>query len=162
MENALTKQITEKLSQIKAGDIMTKNVATTAPDTPLMDLANMLRANRISGVPVVDRNGNVVGVITSVDLFLAMGVLKYGTTLQGEKTLADFPVVSTVMAKNVITLTEDATLNDVIDKMINRGIHTLPIMRGGRLVGVIGRHDVLKHFYTVVAPIIKNIAGETV
>ena len=144
-------EIEKRLKEIKIKDIMCTAVISTTENSLLNDVADSMLQKKISGMPVLDENGHIKGIITITDLFVAMGVLKYGVALEKGKTLKEFPFVGTIMVKDVLTISQDIDLWQAIDMMIHRGIHTLPVVNEGKLVGVVGRRDVIKHFYSVVA-----------
>jgi len=110
----------------RAGEIMTSPVITVAPDTPVADVADTLRHRRISAVPVVDAAGGVVGLVSEYDL-----LAKSGATA-GE-----------VMTRAVVSVSEDTDIADVRHMLVDRRIRRVPVLAGGRLVGIVSRGDVV-------------------
>ena len=149
-------KLEKQLKVIKARDIMTTSVVTIKAEMPLYDVANLMLEKKISGVPVTTTNGDIEGVATITDLFLAMGIIKYSAPIENEKVPSKEPIVRSIMTKEVITITEDETLGSIIDIMIHRGVHTLPVVRDGKMIGVIGRRDVVRQFYLSLEDIFKN------
>ena len=117
-----------------ATDIMTREVITTGPMAPVRELAKRLTYHRISGMPVVDESGVVVGVVSEADLISKQG--RY---------------VQDIMARDVIGVTEDTPALDVAALLTRERIKRVPVLRDGRLVGLIGRSNVVSW-----------VAGETV
>jgi CBS domain-containing protein len=111
---------------MKVGEIMTTKVITVAGDTPVPQIAALLRENRISGVPVVDADGVVVGLVSEHDL-LARG---------GE-------VARDVMTSSVISVTVDTDVDDVRHLLVERRIRRVPVTSGSRLAGIVSRGDVI-------------------
>lgn len=150
------KKLEERLKEIKAKDIMTKKVLTTKTDTSLFDIAKIMLDKKISGLPVTDDQGNLKGIITITDIFVNMGMIKYGTFEKSNfPSVNDFSIQSS-MTNKVLAVSKEENLGKIIDLMIHRGIHTLPIVESGQLVGVIGRRDVIKQFYSLVKKIMSK------
>ena len=145
---------------MRAQDIMTRTVTTARPDTKLVDLANRMVAERISGLPVVDAGGKLVGVVTEGDLLRRC---ETGTEAQhggffalfrGPGRLADEYVrshgrtVADVMTTDVLSVTEDTELADIVDMMIKRHIKRVPVVQGDALVGLVSRADIVRQLAT--------------
>ena len=105
---------------------MTARVVTVTPDTPVPAIAKLLRDNRISGVPVTDASGAVIGLVSEYDLLAREG-----------ETAAE------VMTGPVITVSEDTDVDDVRHLLIERGIRRVPVISGQRLAGIVSRGDVV-------------------
>jgi CBS domain-containing protein len=104
-------------------------------------------------MPVVDGQGNIVGVITLTDLMRILGnIYKWKEV---EKSSPDMRLssmyemekqnarVKDCMAKSVIALTENETIEDAARKMFNNGVHTLPVVKDNKLIGVVGKRDLI-------------------
>ncbi len=111
---------------MKVKEIMTTQVVTVTPDTPVPVIAMLLRENRISGVPVTDAEGAVVGLVSEYDLLARTG------ETAGE-----------VMTSSVITVTGDTDVEDVRHLLIDRRIRRVPVVSGQRLAGIVSRGDVV-------------------
>jgi CBS domain-containing protein len=136
-------------------DVMTGSVISIKANEPILKAARSMLQNRISGLPVVDSNGALVGVVTEGD-FLRRGEI--GTTRQRPKWL-EFLVgpgrpaseyvhqsgrkVAEVMTPNPVTVGEDDSLEAVVQLMERRRIKRLPVMRNGRMVGIISRANLM-------------------
>ena len=149
IKNALT-NLTKKLNSIKARDIMTKTVITASEDEHLAEVAHTMIDKRISGLPVVNKKGKIVGIITATDFFLVMDMIKSGDIAESGKVAITDPTVKFAMSTEVIKIKKDTTLNKIITIMKYRNAHTLPVFEGSKLVGVVGRRDVFKNFYAAV------------
>jgi len=134
-------------------EIMTKEVITVSPDASLKEIGEILKEKRISGIPVVDENGNVVGIVTLTDLLRILDQiykwkemekrvagLKLSEMREEEKSKAK---VRDIMTKDVFTISEDGTIDDVMRMMFGKGIHTIPVIKDGKLVGIMGKRDLV-------------------
>ena len=139
-------ELTESLKQIKAKDIMTKEVVTVKKNKTLDEVAEIMINKRISGFPVLE-DDNIIGIITADDLFLVMDMIKTGEILKNNSTGNSFPTVNTVMSTDVFTVTPEGNLDEIIALMKYHNVHTLPVVSKNKLVGVIGRRDVFNNFY---------------
>jgi CBS domain-containing protein len=109
-----------------AKDIMTKEIITVGPTTSVKKLAMTLVKNQISGAPVVDKNGKIIGVVSEADI-----VGKKGKD------------VKAIMSKKVISVTEDAPVEAVARLMITHKITRLPVMRDDEVIGIVSRADIV-------------------
>jgi CBS domain-containing protein len=141
-----------------AGDLMTRDVAVVHPETSLLDAVKLMAQRRISGVPVLDDAGAIVGMLSEGDLvrwhegyterqarWLAM--LADGLELAPDfvKGIRDqHRKVGTVMAKGAITVTEDIPARDVAHLLHTKGIKRIPVVRDGKLVGIVARSDLVR------------------
>jgi CBS domain-containing protein len=108
--------------------------------------------SRISGLPVCNSSGRVIGVITADDLFMVMDMIRSGdvpcsVSGKGERTA---PTVEFAMSTNVHKISTNMNLEDIIVTMKYKNAHTLPVVENDELVGVVGRRDVFNNFYAVV------------
>ena len=139
--------LTKRLRAIRAKDIMTEYVITTTENTTLAEVAALMIKTRVSGFPVVGKKGKIVGVITSTDLFIVMDMIKLGDVVQNGVSGIRKPTVKFAMSTDVVRIKKSTTLDKIIALMKYRNLHTLPVMEGNQMVGVIGRRDVFKNFY---------------
>jgi CBS domain-containing protein len=107
-----------------AKDIMAKDVITVSPGTSVKSLAQMIIKNQISGAPVVDAKGKIVGVVSEADII----------TKKGKQ-------VKAIMNKRVITVTEDTPLEKIAALMTTHRIMRVPVMRGEKIEGIVSRAD---------------------
>lgn len=149
-------KLTEQLKQIRAKDMMSDEVITVKKDDSLAEVAELMIKKRISGFPVLE-NGEIIGIITSNDLFLVMDMIKTGELLQNDDTDSSQPSVNFAMSTDIVTVNPETNLGEIISLMKYRNIHTLPVMSQNKLVGVIGRRDIFKSFYDVIRDLIKQL-----
>jgi CBS-domain-containing membrane protein len=138
---------------------MTREVITIGPEASVEDLAKLLEMHRISGLPVLDPNGVLVGVVTQSDLVQrsrdldlppALNILDLHLFLETpshfqkrlEKLLGDR--VKDVMTANPVTVTPDTPANEIAGLMATKGVHTLPVLEGGKLLGIVGKLDLIR------------------
>jgi CBS domain-containing protein len=141
---------------MKAGDIMTGRVITISPDATVLEAIDLMTKNHISGLPVIDGSGALVGMVTEGD-FLRRA--ETGTTrkrprwlefLVGPGRLAEEYVetharkVGEVMTREPITIVEDTPLDEVVHQMEHRRVKRLPVMRGTQLVGIVSRANLMR------------------
>jgi CBS-domain-containing membrane protein len=144
---------------LTARDIMTREVVTIPPEASVEELARLLEEHRISGMPVLDKNGALVGVVTKSDLVQrsrdlelppALNILDLHLFLETpsgfkkrlEKLLGDR--VQDVMTENPFTLAPDTPVNEIARFMTAKGVHTLPVLEEGKLVGIVGKLDLIR------------------
>ena len=139
-----------KLKEIKAKDIMTREVITTTENAHLADIAELMIKKRISGLPVLDKKEKMIGTITVQDLFLVMDMIKSGDIVGKNGFTVSEPTVKFAMSAGTLKVDKDTTLEEIIVIMKYRNAHTLPVFDGGKMVGVVGRRDIFKNFYSAV------------
>ena len=144
---------------ITAKDIMTREVITIAPETEIAQAAQLLLTNRINGVPVVNDAGELVGILCQSDLIIQqknIPIPSLFTLLDGfipltsskkidrevEKIAAT--KVEDAMTANPVTINPDTGIEEVAAFMVEKNYHTLPVIDGGKLVGIVGKEDVLR------------------
>jgi CBS domain-containing protein len=109
-----------------ARDIMTKDIITVEPTMTVKQLANTLIRNQVSGAPVAGRNGKIIGVVSEADI-----VAKKGKD------------VKSIMSKKVISVREDASVEEIAQLMTTHSIKRVPVMRGDNVVGIVSRADIV-------------------
>ncbi len=134
-------------------DMMTRNVITVSPDTSLKEVGHILKEKRISGIPVVDSTERIVGIITITDILRLLEEIYQWQVLEGKVTGLHVSElvgkeklntkVGSVMKKNVSTLDENSTLSDLMRLMFTKKIHTIPVTKDDKLVGIIGKRDLV-------------------
>lgn len=118
---------------MKARDVMNRRVTAATPHAIGRDLALQLLSGMYSGLPVVDAQGTVIGVVTEFDL---LNAVREGKDLQTVKA-------AEIMGRPPVCVEEDEAIEAVIAKMTDHHIIRVPVVRGGKLVGVIARADIL-------------------
>src|SRR6476646_833661 len=112
---------------MRVKEVMTANVISVLEDSRIEDTARILARHGISGVPVVNSAGALVGMVTEYDLISKQG-----------QTVAD------IMSRGAISVTEDTDVEEVAHILTNRRIRRVPVLRGDRLVGIVSRSDLVK------------------
>lgn len=136
---------------MKALDVMARTVISVDPDATVLQAARQMLQHRLSGLPVIDKGGNLVGILSEGDflrrretqterkhsrwLEFLMGPGK----LAAEYTHSHGSKVAEVMTVDVCTVTEDTALEDVVELMERRRIKRVPVVRGKQVVGIITR-----------------------
>jgi CBS domain-containing protein len=121
---------------LTAESIMTEELVTIRPEASIREAIEMLIGKAISGLPVIDQQGHLVGVITE----FAMLAMVYDHEVRNQ-------TVGQHMTREVITVNVDDPISRIADLCIVHRVRRLPVMRDGKLVGLIARRDVLKALY---------------
>jgi CBS domain-containing protein len=136
-------------------DIMTRNVISVDADEPVVKAARVMLQNRISGLPVIDAKGELVGVVTEGDFLRRREIgterrrPKWLEFVVGPGKLAQEYVqtagrkVAEIMTPNPWTVGEEDALEDVVEVMERRHIKRLPVIRGGRMIGIVSRANLM-------------------
>lgn len=112
---------------MKVSEIMTANVISVSDTTSVEETARVLARHKISGVPVLNSSGALLGIATEYDL-----ISKHGQ------------VVTDIMSLGAISVTEDTDVEEVVHLLTNRRIRRVPVLRGNQLVGIVSRSDLVK------------------
>ncbi len=144
---------------ITVKDIMTADLITLTPDLDITRAAEILLENRINGAPVVDDSGRLVGILCQSDLIVQQkklplptvftfldGLIQLSSRKQLEKQVRKIAAltVAEAMTTDVISVKPDTRLETVAALMVDNNFHTLPVLDEGRLVGIVGKEDVLR------------------
>ena len=137
---------------IKVKDVMTADVITLSPDTEITLAAKILLENRINGVPVIDAEGKLVGILCQSDLVAqqkAFPVPSIFTLMDGfmpltsikrlEKEIEKIAAVTVAdaMTPDPVTVGPETTIEEVASMMVDKNFHTLPVMKDDALVGIV-------------------------
>lgn len=141
---------------MKAADVMTRRVITVRDDATVREAARLMLQDNISGLPVVDRDGRLAGIVTEGDLLRRVETAteirrpKWLEFLVGSGTLADEYIhshgrrISEVMTTPVVTVTEDTELDEVLRQMERRHIKRIVVLAGGdKIAGLISRSNIV-------------------
>jgi CBS domain-containing protein len=141
---------------MRAHQIMTRPVITVTPDTPIVEAANIMLQRHVSGLPVVDAAGKLIGVVSEGDFIRRSEIgtgRKRGRWLRfilgPGRTASDFVhehgrKVSEVMTKSPLTITEDTALAEIVEMMEKNHVKRLPVVRGDQVVGIVSRANLLQ------------------
>jgi CBS domain-containing protein len=117
------------LAPITAGELMTREVVTASPETTPAELARLLLDHSIGGVPVLDAAGALVGMVSGFDV-----ISKPGSS------------TAEIMSRGVVNVSESSGVDEIVALMGLHGIRRVPVCNDGRLVGIISRSDLLRHY----------------
>ena len=112
-----------------ARDIMTSNVYTTSPEVSVQEVAQLLVQKDISGVPVINRDGQIIGIVTEADII--------------GKVNREGLYVADIMTPELIFVDEETQVGAIAMLLVERKIKRVPVMRNGKLVGIICRADIV-------------------
>jgi CBS-domain-containing membrane protein len=154
---------------MRASQIMTRNVVSVGPTTPILDAANLMLRRHVSGLPVLDENGALVGVVSQSDFLRRSEIgtqrrrpawlrLLMGPTKLAEDFVHEHGgMVQDVMTRSPVTIQENTRLDELVHLMEKHGVHRLPVMRDKALVGIVTRSNVLQ----AVASMAGEVPGPT-
>ena len=144
---------------VKAKDIMKTEVVTVSPETTVEELGRLFMERGISGAPVLGPEGKLYGIVTENDLikqnrrfhiptivrlFDAFIPLGGASAMEKEIRMMSASKVSDICSRDVITVTPETALTEIATIMSDKGIHLLPVVDGGKLLGIVGKMDVIK------------------
>ena len=112
-----------------AREIMTRNVYTISPEASVQEVAQLLSRKSISGVPVIDKDGKIIGIVTEADII--------GKVNRVGMCVAD------IMSPEIIFVTEETRVGEIAMLLVERNIKRVPVMRDGALVGIVCRADIV-------------------
>lgn len=139
-------------------EIMSLQVETAGPETPFKELIERLVRSEVSGLPVVDASGKLLGIVTEADVISkeAYGTRRHralsllGDTLAGRDqrwvNKAAGSIAADVMTKDVVVCSPEEDVRVVAKRMLERGVKRVPVVDGGVVVGMVSRHDILGTF----------------
>jgi CBS domain-containing protein len=140
-------------------DIMTLMVIFVRPDTPVGEIAQLMYENNVSGVPVLDTAGHIVGVITELDMIVRNTRLELPAFIQildgrimletpghYEKRLRHMlgTHAQDIMTPDVVTVSPEAQVEEVAELMVKRRVNPVPVVENGALVGIVSRSDIIR------------------
>lgn len=144
---------------LTVGEIMTRDVVTVRKSTTLRELAEIFTSRRIGSVPVVNDEGNLLGIVTETDLIAQDRELHIPTVvslfdwviyLESEKKFEQDlkritgQTVAEIFTDKVETVTPSTPVSEAADLMCSKTLHALPVVEGGKLVGIVSRIDLVR------------------
>ena len=146
---------------MNVASVMTRSLVSIEPDASIMQAIRLMLQNRISGLPVVDNSGMLVGIVTEGDLLrrTELGTQKrrprwleflIGPGLANEYVHACGRKVNEVMTTTVRTVSEDTPLDEVVQIMESRRVKRLPVVRDGKPIGIVSRANLLRALASIV------------
>jgi len=154
---------------MRAHQIMTRSVVTVSPETTIVDAANLMLQRHVSGLPVVDTSGKLVGIVSEGDFIRRSEIgtgRKRGRWLRfilgPGKSASDFVQehgrkVFEVMTRSPLTIAEDTSLAEIVDLMEKNNVKRLPVVRGDKVVGIVSRANLLQ----AVASLARDVPDPT-
>ena len=131
---------------VSVEEIMSEHLIKVKEEVSVGNVAHLLLRNRINGILVVKNSGEnqLVGIFTTTDLLRLMNeaFAKKNKRVQALDKLSQTPV-GKVASKNIISISKETTVIEALALMIKKNIHTIPVYEKGKVVGVIGKHDIL-------------------
>ena len=146
-------------AMFKVKDIMTKELITVSPDTEIVHATKLLLENRINGVPVTDETGKLVGILCQSDLIAQQkqlpipsfftflnGLIALTSMKQFEKQVQKIAAttVAQAMTPSPVAVRPDTGIEKVAALMVDNNFHTIPVVDEGKLVGIVGKEDILR------------------
>lgn len=144
---------------LKVKDIMTTTLITVSPNTEILQAAKILLEKRINGIPVVDEAGMLVGILCQSDLIAQQkrlpipsfftfmdGLFSISSAKQIEKQVQKIAAITVAqaMTPDPVSVEPDMGIEAVAGLMVDSGLHTIPVLHEGKLVGIVGKEDILK------------------
>ena len=156
---------------MKVDDLMTRDVVTVPPGASLKDAARLLVEHRISGLPVVDNQNHVLGVVTEADvlrkeadelLFPSPLAWLVGFDVEVDRSKIEARLVGDAMTTPALTIEAHQPVSLAARRMIERGVNRLPVVEDGKLVGIVTRADLVRAFVRSDAEIAREIREDVV
>jgi CBS domain-containing protein len=146
-------------SERRVADIMTTQVVSVGPETRVSEVARLMSEHKISGLPVVDEAKHVLGVITELDMmvrnthfkwpdFIFIFDMMFPLELPGhyrerlEKALGT--TAREIMSEPAVTISPEASVDDLVELMVNQRINPVPVVEDEHLVGIVSRSDIIR------------------
>ncbi len=144
---------------LKAQDIMTRNVTTVRRETTVMELANLFAQSHISSAPVVSETGELLGMVSETDLVeqdkslhipTVVSIFDWVIYLESDKRFEKelqkmtAQTVGEIFSQQLFSVSPDSPVSEVADIMSREKVHAVPVVEGGRVVGIIGRIDLIR------------------
>jgi CBS domain-containing protein len=145
---------------VKVSELMTSPVITARENTDVADVARLMLSNNISGVPIVDHQGQLVGIVTEGDLVVQNANVHFPTFLQildariyltstrhfeEELRRALGTTAADMMTRHVLTVSLEDEISEAATLMADKRVNPVPVLDGERLVGIISRSDIIRH-----------------
>ncbi len=142
-----------------AKDIMKTNIITVKANTGIKEIAQILTENNISGVPVVDDDGKLVGIVTEGDLLhkesdpripkyfgILGGFIYLGGSEKYEEDIKKLAALtaSEIMTSKVITVSQDTKVNEIASLIVKHNIKRAPVVENDKIIGIVSRTDIIK------------------
>ncbi len=150
---------------MRVRELMTGEVFSVRTDTPVNDVARLMSKHGVSGVPVLDGNGNIAGIISELDLIVRNGRLEMPVFLQVFDAVVPLELpghlsdrlrhmlgtrAEDVMTRDVHTVTPDTEVEDLVALMVKHRANPVPVLENDALVGIVSRSDIVRMMATTL------------
>lgn len=159
-------------STVRVGEVMTRDVVSVTPETPIKDVAAVLVERGISGLPVCDADGAVVGVLSEADLLVKQGgspersgglfAWLVETTSAPDLAKLRAHTAGEAMTAPAVTVDAASPVSEAARTMVSLGVNRLPVVEDGRLVGIVTRADLVRLFTRTDEEIARDIRQDVV
>ena len=131
---------------MKISELMTRSVLTVPPDMSIRKLVKVLEQNRITGAPVVDSDGKLIGIVSGRDIVKAIDQLirVHISIDEQQEDRGKYNWVEGIMSAKVCTCSADDDVREVFNTMVKMKIHRVPVVEDGKLIGIISSQDACK------------------
>jgi CBS-domain-containing membrane protein len=144
---------------ITAKEIMTQEVITVSQNTSIKDLADLFIKHKVNGFPVLDEDGNLAGIVTEknlieqnknlhiptvIALFDAVIYLESEKKFEEEMKRFNATQVKDIYSRNAVTVSADTDFNEIASLMAEKDVHSIPVVDGKKILGIIGKLDIIK------------------
>jgi CBS-domain-containing membrane protein len=152
-------QTNSETTEKRVGDIMTTAVVSVRPETRVSEIAQLMSQHAISGLPVVDADNRVVGVVTELDMivrnthfklpqffFIFDNMIPLETPGHYRERLEKILGTSAreIMSEPAVTISPDASIEELAELMVERRMNPIPVVEVGQLVGIVSRSDIIR------------------
>jgi CBS domain-containing protein len=158
---------------MNVNDVMTRGVLSVQPATPIKEVARLMATYGVSGVPVIDDQGAILGVVSEADFLIKEdGVSRDASRL--ERILAravggssrwekvEATTARELMTSPAVTIDPEMPIREAASLMIDRGVNRLPVARAGQLVGIVSRADLMRAFLRADEELASEIKDELI
>ena len=128
---------------LKAKEIMQSNLITAKQDAPVLEVINLLAQNEITGLPVVDDDMTLVGLVSEKDV---LGIA-YRVLADVIGNAMDVKKIGDIMTKDVVSFSPNDNLDDICQCFMNKPFRRVPVLDNGKVVGIISRKDIIAHAF---------------
>ena len=126
---------------MKTAEVMQRGVVSVSPELPVAELEAFLTSEEISGAPVIDTNGKLLGIVSQTDVIRA---LSEEASVDLRDLLTPDLTVDNIMTSSVLTVTEDDEIPDLARKMLDGGVHRAIVVSGDDVTGIVTSFDLLR------------------
>lgn len=128
----------KKIQQVQVSDYMSRQLITFKPDQPIGEVTEIMIRRNISGGPVIDDDGNLIGIISEGDCLKELVKGKYSNVPNHSGIVSDH------MVRDVLTISPDVNILDAATRFLGMKVRRFPVMEGDKLIGQISQRDVLR------------------